>query len=82
VFVSEAAASELAALKTLLEEIKPVVASMARFPYHGTDGAGKWARLARETLASYAPKAKVGGGSNQYFTEINRFHPPVKVLIW
>ena len=80
VFVSDAAANELAALKALLADVKPAVATWLIF--HNTEPtvSEKWAGLAREALASYAPKAKVGGGSNQYFTEINRFHPPVKIL--
>ena len=80
VFVSDAAASELAALKTLLAEVKPVVATWLVFHTTEKTVPEKWARLAREALASYAPKARFGGGSNHYFTEINRFHPPVKVL--
>ena len=80
VFVSDAAASELAALKTLLAEVKPPVSTWLVFHTTEPTVPEKWARLAREALASYAPKAKVGGGSNQYFTEINRFHPPVKML--
>jgi len=80
VFVSDAAASELAALKTLLAEVKPVVATWLVFHTTEKTVPEKWARLAREALASYAPKARLGGGSNHYFTEINRFHPPVKAL--
>jgi D-apionolactonase len=79
-FVSDAAASELGALKTLLSEVKPAVATWLVFHTTEPTVSEKWARLAREALVSYAPKARVGGGSNQYFTEINRFHPPVKVL--
>jgi hypothetical protein len=80
VFVADAAASELAALKALLADVKPAVATWLVF--HATEAtvSEKWVRLARETLTSYAPKATFGGGSNQYFTEINRSHPPVKVL--
>jgi D-apionolactonase len=80
VFVSDAAASELAAFKTLLAEVKPAVSTWLVFHTTEPTVSEKWARLAREALASHAPKARVGGGSNQYFTEINRFHPPVKVL--
>ena len=80
VFVSDAAASELAALKTLLAEVKPAVATWLVFHTTEKTVPEKWARLAREALVSYAPRARFGGGSNHYFTEINRFHPPVKVL--
>jgi len=80
VFVSDSAAIELAALKALLADVKPAVATWLVFHTTEPTVSEKWVRLAREALASYAPKARVGGGSNQYFTEINRFHPPVKVL--
>ena len=80
VFVSDAASSELAALKTLLAEVKPAVATWLVFHTTEKTVPEKFARLAREALASYAPRARFGGGSNHYFTEINRFHPPVKVL--
>ena len=80
VFVSNAAATELAALKTLLADVKPTVATWLVFHTTEPTVQEKWARMAREALASYSPRARFGGGSNQYFTEINRFHPPVKVL--
>ncbi len=80
VFVSDAAASELAALKTLLAQEKPPVATWLVFHTTEKTVPEKFARMAREALASYASKARFGGGSNHYFTEINRFHPPVKVL--
>ena len=36
--------------------------------------------LARETLAGYEPKAKIGAGTNIYFTELNRSRPPLEAL--
>ena len=78
VFVSDAA--ELGALKTLLGEVNPKVARWLVFHTTEKTVPEKWARLAREALVSYAPRVPLGGGSNHYFTEINRFHPPVKVL--
>jgi hypothetical protein len=80
VFVSDSAPSELAALKALLADVKPAVATWLVFHVSEPTVLEKWVRLVREALASYAPKARIGGGSNQYFTEINRFHPPAKAL--
>jgi hypothetical protein len=80
VFVSNSAASELAALKALLADVKPEVATWLVFHTSEPTVSEKWVRLARKELGSHVPRARVGGGSNQYFTEINRFHPPVNAL--
>ena len=37
-------------------------------------------KLARQHLASYNPKAKIGAGSNAYFTELNRGRPPISAV--
>jgi len=39
----------------------------------------KWVTLARETLIPFHPDAHVGAGTNAYFAEINRAHPPKDV---
>lgn len=80
VFVSDAAAGELRNLKAALGEIKPEVARWLLFHSGEKTVSEKWARLGREALAGYSAKARVGGGSNHYFTEINRFRPPVGIL--
>lgn len=36
----------------------------------------KWLSIAREILIPFQPDAHVGAGSNAYFAEINRAHPP------
>jgi hypothetical protein len=38
----------------------------------------QWVRLARRYLPSYGPEAKIGSGTNVYFTELNRSRPPVE----
>jgi hypothetical protein len=39
-----------------------------------------WVRLARGILADDDPAAKIGGGTNAYFAELNRARPPVDAL--
>jgi hypothetical protein len=39
-----------------------------------------WVKLARKHLAGYHPAAKIGAGTNVYFTDLNRGHPPVDML--
>ena len=39
----------------------------------------KWVSLAREILIPFHPDAHVGAGTNAYFAEINRAHPPKDV---
>ncbi|HLY73905.1 MAG TPA: hypothetical protein VKU80_07265, partial [Planctomycetota bacterium] len=39
----------------------------------------KWVALAREILIPFHPDAHVGAGTNAYFAEINRAHPPKDV---
>jgi len=36
----------------------------------------RWVALAREILIPYHPEVHVGAGTNAYFAEINRAHPP------
>jgi hypothetical protein len=39
----------------------------------------KWVSIAREILIPFQPDAHLGAGSNAYFAEINRAHPPKDV---
>src|SRR5262249_52109497 len=40
----------------------------------------RWVLLARQALGDYDPAARFGAGPNSNFTELNREHPPLKVL--
>lgn len=39
---------------------------------------GRWMALARKSLAVVDPKARLASGTDAYFTELNRGHPPVE----
>jgi hypothetical protein len=70
-------------LKALAAEIKATHPSIARWlVFHRSEPSTseRWVKLARQHLASYNPKAKIGAGANAYFTELNRGRPPVSVL--
>ena len=79
-FVSHDAARELAALVEALRRYEPPVARWLVF--HGDEPviSARWVELARRALASYQPGAPVGGGSNAYFTQLNRNRPPLGAL--
>ena len=78
--LTDNAAAELRALAALLYEIQPPVATWLVFHVKEKATSAQWVTLARETLAGYEPKAKIGAGTNLYFTELNRSRPPVEVL--
>ncbi|HEU5101567.1 MAG TPA: hypothetical protein VFU22_21240, partial [Roseiflexaceae bacterium] len=78
--LSDAAESELAALAAALPAIEPPVRAWLIF--HASEAAtgAPWVRLARDYLASYERAALFGGGTNAYFTELNRTRPPLDGL--
>lgn len=80
VTVSDAAADELKALATLLDQLKPSVGTWLIFHKGTTYTSEEWITLAREHLADYDPAAKLGSGTNAFFTELNRGRPPFDLL--
>ncbi len=78
--LTDAAATELPALTKLIEEIRPPVGTWLIFQEREPVTAAKWVQLAREWLAGYNTTAKIGGGTNLYFTDLNRSRPPVHAL--
>jgi hypothetical protein len=80
VILSNAAVEELKALVATLEEIKPPVWAWLIFHKDEKSTTEPWLRLAREHLSGYDPTAKIGGGTNIFFTELNRARPPVEAL--
>jgi hypothetical protein len=78
--LSDAAEAELAALASALPAIKPPVRAWLIF--HADDHSTRpgWGRLARERLASYGAAALFGGGTNAYFTDLNRARPSLEGL--
>jgi hypothetical protein len=80
VTVSDAAADELKALATVLDQIKPPVWAWLIFHEGTTYTSEEWIKLAREHLADYDPDAKLGSGTNAFFTELNRGRPRFDLL--
>ncbi len=78
--VTANAETELAALASLLWQIKPPIATWLVFHTQEKSTAAQWVQLARAALATYAPSVKFGAGTNIYFTELNRGRPPVAEL--
>jgi hypothetical protein len=79
-FVSDDAEAELANLVSALLEFRPEVCRWMIFHQDEPSTGERWLRLARQHLATYAPQAMLAGGSNQYFTELNRQRPPLEFL--
>ena len=79
-FLSDAARDELRVLRAQLEQVQPPVCTWLVFHAKEKSTTARWVRLAREVLADYAPSARLGGGTNAYFTELNRERPPVADL--
>jgi hypothetical protein len=79
-FVGEDIAPEFAKLRGAWPTPAPHVARWMIFPRQGyTTGAGV-VDMARPTLRELAPNAPIGGGTNLYFTQLNRFRPPAAEL--
>ncbi|HWP47034.1 MAG TPA: hypothetical protein VNM22_07700 [Candidatus Limnocylindrales bacterium] len=78
--LSDVAREELMDLRDALFQIKPRVCTWLIFHIGESSTTEKWIQLARPVLKEYAPAAKVGAGTNAYFTEINRGHPPVALI--
>jgi D-apionolactonase len=79
-FLSDSAESELSGLVKELEQAKPPVSSWLIFQTNQKSTQEPAVRLARRILSSYGSKAKFGAGTNAYFAEFNRGHPPIEAL--
>jgi hypothetical protein len=79
-FLSDAAADELAAFANMLEQVKPSVWAWLIFHQAEKSTSAKWVRLARDYLAAYDSTAKIGSGTNLFFTELNRDRPAVEIV--
>jgi hypothetical protein len=75
-FLSDAAEAELSAFARLIERIKPPVAAYLIFHENEKSTTARWIEVARR----YLPDAKIGSGTNAYFTELNRERPPIDRL--
>jgi len=75
IHLGEDPAGELAVLRGLLEKRRPVVARWLIFRQGEASTRANWVALARTHLSDLAPSAPFGGGTNAYFTELNRNRP-------
>jgi hypothetical protein len=78
--LSDTADTELRALLAVLERIKPPVWAWLIFHQKEVTTPEALVNLARTRLAGYDPRAKIGGGTNIFFTELNRSRPPAHAL--
>jgi hypothetical protein len=78
--LSDAAVSELKSLAEVLERVKPTVCTWLVFHVSEKSTTKQWIQPAREFVASYDPTAKIGSGTDIFFAELNRGHPPVDIL--
>ena len=75
-FLSDAAAAELPGFAEVVNRVKPPVGSYLIFHKTEASTSAQWVDLARRDLSS----AKIGAGTNAYFTDLNRGRPPVDAL--
>lgn len=74
--LTDAAEAELKALIPKLVRADAPIGSWLIFHQAEKSTARRWLSLAREILIPYHPEAQVGAGTDSYFVEINRAHPP------
>jgi hypothetical protein len=73
--LSDAAEAELKKLRDVLERASPPVSAWLIFHRDEKVTGAKWIEIARRSLKDHRPDAKISGGTNLYFTELNREHP-------
>jgi D-apionolactonase len=78
--LTDNAEAELQGLRAALAEIAPPVARWLVFHRGEKTTSDRWLTLARTALADYNDEAPVGGGTNVYFTELNRSRPAIDAL--
>jgi hypothetical protein len=78
--LSDAADEELASLRDTIADVHPPVCRWLVFHSAEKSTGARWASLARRILGDYEPQALIGGGTDAFFTELNRTRPPVDVL--
>jgi hypothetical protein len=77
--LSDAAELELKTLIPKLVRADTPIGTWLIFHKSEKTTSQKWVTLAREILIPFHPEAHVGAGTNSYFAEINRAHPPKDV---
>ncbi len=79
-FVSDEADDELAALAAATARADAKVARWLIFHRDEKSTRARWLTAARQHLAGHAPSAPIVGGTNAYFTELNRERPPLAAI--
>ncbi|GIX07331.1 MAG: hypothetical protein KatS3mg115_1734 [Candidatus Poribacteria bacterium] len=74
-FLSESPVRQLEDLIQELERVRPHVVRFLVFHESEKATEDRWVRLAQRALADFDPSVPVGGGTNAYFTELNRNRP-------
>jgi len=80
VHLTDNAATEVQTLRDMLTQVKPPVARWLIFHTKEKSTSAHWVQLARQALAAYDPNAQIGGGTNLYFTELNRGRPAIAAV--
>ncbi len=75
-FLTDAATEELQAFATAVERVQPPIKTYLIFHKTEASTSAQWVDLARR----YLTDAKIGAGTNAYFTDLNRGRPPVDAL--
>ena len=75
-FLTDTATEELQAFATAVERVQPPIGTYLIFHKTEASTSAQWVDLARRYLTG----AKIGAGSNAYFTDLNRGRPPVEAL--
>ena len=78
--VTDHATAELTALRAAVDRIQPVVKSWLVFHEREEVSSRALVISAQNCLSSYDARAEIGGGTNAYFTQINRNPLPLDVL--
>lgn len=81
-FFSDAVKLELQQLTRALEELKPPVLRWLVFHQSQQVPHAPLFKKVKEALRQYDANAVIGTGTNAWFTEINRQHPPVAEADW
>ncbi len=79
-FVTANGEAELQQLRERLSTMQPAVRTWLIFREGEAATVADDVPLARKYLASYNKTARFGGGTDAYFTELNRNRPPVELL--
>jgi hypothetical protein len=78
-FLTNNAAQELQSFTSRLPLSVPI-ARVLVFHEQEPTTSPQWIKMAREALAPRLPQVPIGGGTNLYFAELNRFRPDVSIL--